>query len=96
LYLEKQYKIENLDKANRCNSSYLPTISWYISIARFIENGSDALVLIAEMKEAVAGIEFENKRSERLQRIYNELIPIAPAELKKGKSAIFEEGLSIS
>lgn len=95
LYLDKQYKIESRDKANRCNSSYLPTISWYISIARFIENGGQAADLISEMKEAVAGIQFEHKRSERLQRIFNELIPIAPVDLKKGKSAIFNEDLTV-
>ncbi len=94
LYLARQFKIESLDRSNRFNSSYLPTISWYISVARFIERGANVEDLIFEMKEAVAGIEFENKRSDRLQRIYEELIPIAPADLKKGKSAIFSGSLN--
>lgn len=95
LYLENRYKIESLDKANRNSSSYLPTISWYISVARFIEDGGDPEKLINEMHEAIKGIEFEGKRAERLQRIYDELLPIAPKVLKNGKSAIFDLVLSV-
>lgn len=95
LYLENRYKIESLDKANRNSSSYLPTISWYISVARFIEDGGDPEKLINEMHEAIKGIEFEGKRAERLQRIYDELLPIAPKVLKNGKSAIFDLVVSV-
>lgn len=90
LYLENKFKIAGLDRANRNSSSYLPTISWYISVARFIEDGGDPAGLISEMRDAVAGIDFNAKRVERLQRIYDELLPIAPKVLKNGKSAIFE------
>lgn len=94
LYLDNHYKIESLDKANRMSHSYLPTISWYISIARFVEHGGNSEYLIAEMREAISGIEMEGKRAERIQRIYDELTPIAPQVLKKGKSAIFDNELT--
>jgi tetratricopeptide (TPR) repeat protein len=95
LHLEHRYKIESLDKQNRSSSSYLPTISWYISVARFIEEGGRPESLISDMKEAIQDIEFEGKRAERLMRIYEELIPVAPNVLKKGKSAIFSEVIEV-
>lgn len=94
LYLDHHYKIASLDKANRSSHSYLPTISWYISVAKFVENGTDPAVVIEEMAAAVRGIDFEGKRLERLERIYDELYPIAPEVLKKGKSAIFNQLLT--
>lgn len=95
LYLENRYKIENLDKANRNSSSYLPTISWYISVARFVEDGGEPEELIGEMREAIRGIDFEGKRADRLQRIYEELLPVAPKVLKNGKSTIFGDVLVV-
>lgn len=90
LYLNNRYKIENMDKSNRSNSSYLPTISWYVSVARFVEEGGEVDQLIVEMRDAISDIGFEGKRLDRLQRIYDELLPVAPKVLKVGKSAIFE------
>lgn len=40
MFLASRYKIEQLEKENRKSSAYLPTISWYIAIARFMEEGT--------------------------------------------------------
>ncbi|TNE30353.1 MAG: tetratricopeptide repeat protein [Bacteroidetes bacterium] len=95
LYLDHHFKIESLDRANRSSHSYLPTISWYISIARFVEHGGDPDSLIADMKSALRGVELSGKRAERVKRIYDELMEVAPQVLKKGKSAIFDEVLEV-
>lgn len=95
LYLANRYKLEGLDRANRSSSSYLPTISWYISVARFIEEGGDAEKLLSEMQTAIYDIDFEGKRAQRIQRIFEELLPVAPKVLKNGKSTIFENKVTV-
>lgn len=95
LYLDNHYKIEAKDKANRSSHSYLPTISWYISLAKFVERGGDPDQLLQEMKEAIVGIEMVGKRAERIERIYDEISVVAPQVFKKGKSALFDELLSV-
>ncbi len=95
LYLAQRYKVETLDKDNRNSISYLPTLSWYIAVARFIEEGLQADKLIGDMRESVTGISFNVKRHNRLERIYDELQPVAPQVLGKNKSVIFS-GILIS
>jgi len=95
LYLAHRYKIESLDRANRQNSSYLPTISWYISVARFVEEGEDEARLLNEMQDAVAGVEFNAKRQQRLQKVYAELEDVLPDVLVKVKSTIFNDDLVV-
>lgn len=93
LYLAHRYKIEALDRDNRQSSSYLPTISWYISVARFVEEGGDQAKLVAEMNSAVKDIDFDLKRKKRLQKVYAELQDVVPDVLKPEKSTILKEGV---
>lgn len=89
LYLAQRHKIEALDKANRSKPSYLPTISWYISVSRFIEGHSHADVLITEMQQAVAGIKYNESKKQKVMKILMELQPLAPKVLKSVGSSLF-------
>ncbi len=89
LYLAQRYKVEVLERDNRNSNSYLPTLSWYIAVARFVEEGLQPDKLVEDMQEAIAGISFSVKRQSRLERIYDELQPVAPQVLGSKKSIIF-------
>lgn len=88
LYLSRRYHIEQLDLKNRHKSSYLPTISWYIAMSRYVEEGKSSEELIRKMKEAMPPFEPNSLKQKRLNEIIKELKPIAPKILNEFKSTL--------
>ena len=88
LYLSRRYQIESLDFNNRHKSSYLPTISWYIAISRYVEEGRPAAEVIQKMKEAEAQQALNAHKRKRINELIKELKPIAPKILMELKSTL--------
>ncbi|MGB0979729.1 MAG: hypothetical protein ACPGVV_10060, partial [Croceimicrobium sp.] len=89
LYLSRRYHIESLDLINRHKASYLPTISWYIAISRYVEEGRPTEEVIQKMKEAGSLQELSPQKKKRINDLLKELNPIAPMILHKLKSTLY-------
>lgn len=94
LYVANRYKIESRDRDNRDRPSYLPTISWYISVARYMDEAGSEEQLTAEMLEAMRPMTEHPERNTRLQQIFEELHPVAPKVFGRIKSMLFNVSLS--
>jgi tetratricopeptide (TPR) repeat protein len=87
LYLTQRYKIRARERANRNKPSYLPTISWYIAVAEYIDEGASEQEVLRAMQAAVPE-NLNQFRKERLYDLLSELKPVAPRLIDLVKSGL--------
>ncbi len=91
LYLTKRFKILQREKSNKNRPSYLPTISWYVALARYVDEALSAEDLEAEMSLALSGNTQWTSRKNRLLAIFEELKPVDPKVIKSIQSALLAD-----
>lgn len=88
LYLSRRYQIEKKDLENRKRASYLPTLSWYISMSRYVEEGLSAEETQAQMLAVLSELIVDQRKERRLKDLLKELRPIAPKVIDGIKSTL--------
>ena len=88
LYLSRRYQIEKKDLENRKRASYLPTLSWYISMSRYVEEGLSAEETQAQMLAVLSELIVDQRKERRLKELLKELRPIAPKVIDGIKSTL--------
>jgi hypothetical protein len=91
LYLTRRFKILQREKSNRNRPNYLPTISWYVAIARYVDEAASTEDLKEEMNLALTSPGDWTLRKNRLLAIFEELRPVDPKVIKNIKSALLEK-----
>ncbi len=81
LSLEKKYQLRKKEAESRVPNGYIPTISWSVDLAEYMEEQLDASVLISRITESLKGIELSESQKEVLARTSSTLVAALP-ELK--------------
>lgn len=88
IYLSRRYKVDQLDRQNQERASYLPTISWYIAISQYVEEGISAKATQNYMAQFLSKEELAQRKIDRIKDLLEELKPIAPKIIKNLESTL--------
>lgn len=88
LYVVNRYKLREKETQYSKKAHYLPTMSWYIALAEFMEGSISEKVAIEKMKSSALILMNDPLRTNRIHQQLNQLYHQQPQLIKKLKSEL--------
>lgn len=88
LYIASRYKLREKEALYAGKAHYLPTMSWYISLAEFMEGKINENTAVQRMKAAALILINDPLRSNRIDQQLTQLYPQQPTLINKLKSEL--------
>jgi hypothetical protein len=86
LQLFQKYKLEERENDRRKRSNYVPTISWSVSLSKYMEGKINSVRLLQEIKEPLEGIVISEKERNLMIQVIDRLSKNLPEAFSKLKS----------
>jgi hypothetical protein len=86
LQLFQKYKLQERENDRRKRSNYVPTISWSVSLSKYMEGKINSVRLLQEIKEPLEGIIISEKERNLMIQVIDRLSKNLPEAFLKLKS----------
>lgn len=86
LQLFQKHKLEERENDRRKRSNYVPTISWSVSLSKYMEGKINSVRLLQEIKEPLEGIIISEKERNLMIQVIDRLSKNLPEAFSKLKS----------
>jgi hypothetical protein len=86
LQLFQKYKLQELENDRRKRDNYVPTITWSVSLSKYMEGKINSARLLEETKEPLEGMIISESQRNLMIQVINRLSKNLPEAFSKLKS----------
>ena len=86
LQLFQKHKLQELENDRRKRNNYVPTISWSVSLSKYMEGKINSARLLQEIKEPLEGITITDNQRDLMIQVIDRLSKNLPEAFSKLKS----------